>query len=98
MITFSLFKLSLIFTFKAVNFLRASSISFESVINIKSDDDELGPFGDPATELVRDKELDVTYEEAVKLLHNLLKLTNFESISFSNCLACFLSAIRTKNE
>ena len=27
---------------------------------------------------------------AVKLLHSLLNDTNFESISFSACLACFL--------
>ena len=89
-IVFSLFKQSLILPLRAVRRFRASSISFERVKNIMSDEDEPDV---EAPELVRATELLFwVYDEAAKLLHNLLKLTSLESISFSNCRACFRKA------
>lgn len=87
---FSLLKHSLIFPLRVVSRCKASSISFERVKNIISDEEEPDV---EAPELVRVKELFWVYDEAATLLHSLLKLTNFESISFSNWRACFLKAI-----
>lgn len=85
----SLFKQSLILPFRMVNLARASSISFESVTNKRSDEPavvDVGVLG------VLFGVLLLLIELTVKLLDNLLKPTNFESISFSSCLACFLKA------
>jgi hypothetical protein len=88
----SFFKQSFIFPFKTVNFFNASSISFESVMNKMSEDD------DPADVNVAVDGvlflllllLPIADDETAKLEHNLLNPTSFESISFSSCLACFL--------
>ncbi len=81
------------------NFFNDSSISFDKVTNNKSDDDddelfdvaEAPPFGVIDAELVGVNAFLVNDVDE-KLLDNLLNATNFESISFSNCLACFRSA------
>ena len=85
------------------NFFNDSSISFDKVTNNKSDDDddelfdvaEATPFGVIDAELVGVNAFLVN-EVDEKLLDNLLNATNFESISFSNCLACFRSAFISK--
>jgi hypothetical protein len=67
------------------------------VTNNKSDEEELldvveePPFDAIDVELVGVKALLVNEVEE-KLLDNLLNATSFESISFSNCLACFRRA------
>lgn len=85
----SAFKLSLIFPLMAFNFLSDSSISFESVMNSKSDDDD--ELANDWLWVVEASLFEI--DELAKLLHSLLNATSLESISFSSCLACFLSAI-----
>ena len=86
----SLFKQSLILLFRVVSRLRASSISFESVMNKRSEEPAVVDVGVAG---VLFEDLLLLIELTVKLLDNLLKPTSFESISFSNCLACFLKAL-----
>jgi hypothetical protein len=93
-----LLKLSLILLLIMVSFLSASSISLDNVMNSKSEeldetadeddddnDDEAGT--DLPPPLGVDNDIDEEgiepYEPVAKLLHNLLKATSFESISFS---------------
>jgi len=87
----SLFKQSFIFPFKIVNLFKASSISFESVINKRSEDDETTGVTMAADDgILFLFVLLLVEDETSKLEHNLLNPTSFESISFSSCLAFFL--------
>ena len=86
----SFFKQSFIFPFKTVNFFNASSISFESVMNKMSEDDEPADVNVAVDGVLFLLLLPIADDETAKLEHNLLNPTSFESISFSSCLACFL--------